>query len=146
MKMFFFYLTVFNVKYIVILFDYKCLLKSFSAMLLEWLLFNNEIFIRGLAVIERKQRLKYFINETDIIYFKKCFICVTGIFVTKLNGGDTFLFIYPLDHSDANTGDCCAPHLLVAIFLRKFSKMIFSLLKKKIHQSCFPTKIYCPKN
>jgi hypothetical protein len=54
-----------------------------------------------LAVIERKQRLKYFINETDIIYFKKCFIFVTGIFVTKINGGETFLFIYPLDHSDA---------------------------------------------
>ena len=52
------------------------------------------------------------INETDIICFKKCFIFVTGIFVTKLNGGDAFLFIYPLDHSDANTGDCYFRNLI----------------------------------
>lgn len=34
------------------------------------------------------------------------FYFVTGIFVTKINKGDTFLFIYPLDHSDTDTGDC----------------------------------------
>jgi len=91
----FFYLTVFNVKYIVILFDYKCLLKSFSAMyicydsncdfffylhssssdnhMLKWIntqiymLFNETIFLMMLAKQNFHSLVLLFVLKCDML-------------------------------------------------------------------------------